>query len=110
MKKEINDLKAQGTWTLTKLPIGRKALKSRWVFKTKTDAQGKITRYKARFIVKGYLQQFGLDYNDTFASTVRPGIYRALFYMATEYNWEICEKYTSIQHICICLHNQSMII
>jgi hypothetical protein len=27
-----------------------------------------------------------------------------------DFSGKNCEKYTSIQHICICLHNQSMII
>ena len=89
MIKELKDLEAQKTWTLVELPQGRKALKSRWVYKIKTDAGGNITRYKARFVVKGYLQKFGLDYNETFANTVRPGIYRALFFLAAELDWEI---------------------
>ena len=40
-------------------------------------------------MVKGYLQQFGIDYIDTFANTIRPGIYRALFYLLAEKYWKI---------------------
>ena len=89
MEREIQELKDQKTWTLTKLPSNRKALKGRWVYKTKTNPYGAILRYKARYVVKGYLQQFGIDYSDTFANTIRPNIYRALFYLTAEKDWEI---------------------
>ena len=54
MDLEINSLVNQETWNLVPLPIGRKALKARWVYKIKTDKLGNILRYKARFIVKGF--------------------------------------------------------
>jgi hypothetical protein len=53
------------------IPYGRKPLKGRWVFKTKFDSAGKAVRFKARWVVKGYLQQEGVDYFETFASVVR---------------------------------------
>lgn len=38
----------------TKLPLGRKAIESRWVFAIKRDALGNIIKYKARLIAKSY--------------------------------------------------------
>ena len=46
MEKEVNSLKELNTWTLVDLPIKRKALKGRWVYKTKLN--------KDRSIDKGY--------------------------------------------------------
>ena len=43
-----------GTWTLTELPPGRKALPCKWVYKYKRDTAGNITRYKSRLVIKGY--------------------------------------------------------
>ena len=79
METEISNLQNQATWTLVEPPKDRKVLKGKWVYKTKFDSEGKIEKYKARWVVKGFLQLFGLDYNETFANTVKPNAFRALF-------------------------------
>jgi hypothetical protein len=41
-------------WTLVDIPSDRKAVENKWIFKKKTDAEGNITVYKARLVVKGF--------------------------------------------------------
>ena len=72
MQNEINDLKKLNTWDLVQLPKGRKVLKGRWVFKTKRDPYGTIIKLKARWVVKGFKQVEGLDFDQTFSCTCRP--------------------------------------
>ena len=48
MEKEIRDLAAQNIWKLVDLSPNWKALKGRWVFKTKIGANSEIEKYKAR--------------------------------------------------------------
>jgi hypothetical protein len=55
METELSSLKELNTWTLVDLLRGRKALKGRWVFKTKTNKDGSINKYKARWVAKGFL-------------------------------------------------------
>ena len=55
-------LAKNGTWTLMDLPAGRKAIKSKWVFKQKVDGH-----YYARLVVKGFIQIQGIDYDETFS-------------------------------------------
>ena len=50
-------------WELLELPKDQKAVGSKWVFKIKTDADGSVERYKARLVVQGYTQKFGVDYD-----------------------------------------------
>ena len=55
MESELQSLKKNKTQQLTKLPLGRKILRGKWVYKTKIDAAGKPCRYKARWVVKGFI-------------------------------------------------------
>jgi hypothetical protein len=43
----------------------------KWVFKTKRDAAGIMTKHKARLVVKGYVQQQGVDFNEVFVPVAR---------------------------------------
>ena len=58
-----------GTWSLVDLPIGKKAIGTKWVLKLKHKPDGSIERYKARLVVKGYAQEKGIDFEETFAPT-----------------------------------------
>ena len=53
MKDEMNSLLGNQTWELTKLPIGKKALHNKWVYRIKNEYDGS-KRYKARLVVKGF--------------------------------------------------------
>lgn len=48
-------------------PRGCHVLHTKWIFKIKTDAAGKIKRFKARLVSCGIEQDFGIDYCLTFA-------------------------------------------
>ena len=91
MQAEINELEKQHTWNLVNLPPQREALKGRWVYTIKTDSSNTITKYKARYVVKGFNQTLGLDYIDTFSTTCRPETYRVIFILALYYKWDILQ-------------------
>ena len=44
---------------------------TKWVFRNKLDENGEITRNKARLVYKGYAQEEGLYYGETFAPVAR---------------------------------------
>lgn len=85
INEEMHSHKLNGTWTLTNLPEGKKAIKSKWVFKIKRNQMGEISRYKARLVVKGCSQKPGIDYTETFAPVVRYSSLRFLFALAVKY-------------------------
>ena len=49
----------------------RTTVGSKWVFKLKTDADGKVERHKARLVAQEFTQKFGLDYDEMFCPVVR---------------------------------------
>ena len=52
MEKKMGSLHANEVWELVELPKDRKAVGSKWVFKTKRDANGTVKRHKARFVAQ----------------------------------------------------------
>ncbi|CAI7848315.1 unnamed protein product [Closterium sp. NIES-54] len=71
MDSELKSIEENGTWELVELPEGRKAT-SKWLFKIKSDADGKIERYKSRLVAKGYQKKEKVDYEELFAPVVKP--------------------------------------
>ena len=57
MDEEMNAIEKNKTWELVDLPKGKEVIGVKWVYKTKSNAEGKIERHKARLVVKGYKQQ-----------------------------------------------------
>lgn len=68
MDDEIQSLKENNTFTLTTLPKGKKTVGGKWVYSIKKDIEEK-EKYKARFVAKGYSQEMGIDYGETFSPT-----------------------------------------
>ncbi|EGU73768.1 hypothetical protein FOXB_15720 [Fusarium oxysporum f. sp. conglutinans Fo5176] len=89
LKDEHGSLVENGVWTLVTLPPGRKALRGKWVFKLKRGENGQVLRYKARFVVRGFEQREGIDFNETFASVVKPMSYKMIFAIAAALDLEL---------------------
>ena len=81
MKDEYDSLTENKTWTLIKeseVPSTHKPIDGKWVFKKKHDG-----RYKARWVARGFKQEFGVDYFDVFASVAQISSYRLFFALAS---------------------------
>jgi transposase InsO family protein len=89
MDEEMRSLQQNGTWSLVDLPPDRRALRGKWVYKLKRGPQGEIIRHKARWVVKGYEQEHGIDYDETFAAVVKPAAFRPIFALAAKHDLEI---------------------
>jgi hypothetical protein len=88
-KEEYGSLQDNGTWILVDRPKDRKVLQGKWVWKLKRGSQNQVVRHKARYVIRGDMQQEGLDFYETFASVVKPMSYKAIFAIAAAQDWEL---------------------
>jgi hypothetical protein len=86
---EYNSLMENKTWRLVQLPLGRTAIGCRWVFRAEYDSDGRVNRFKAGLVAKGYAQKYGIDYNETFSPVVHFSSKRTLFAFAVQNNMVI---------------------
>jgi len=59
------------TWILTDLPPGCKLVGCKWIFKKKLRPDGTVDKYKVRLVAKGFTQQKGINFFDTYSPIVR---------------------------------------
>jgi hypothetical protein len=59
------------------------------VYKIKRTPEGQIDRYKARLMAKGFDQQYGIDYFETFSPVIKPSTIRVVLSLAVAFNWPI---------------------
>jgi len=89
MEEEMLMIQKNKTWELVDRPEDRKMIGVKWVFRTKLNADCSINKYKARLVVKGYAQIFGVDYSDTFAPVSRLDTIILVLAVAAQKGWKV---------------------
>ncbi|GJR87679.1 putative RNA-directed DNA polymerase [Tanacetum coccineum] len=89
MKEEYDALMRNGAWSLVPRASNTNVVDGKWVYRLKHDKNGAITRYKARFVAKGFRQQPGIDFHETFSPVVKSTTIRAVLSLAVTNDWPL---------------------
>jgi hypothetical protein len=89
MKEEMRSLHNKQTWKLMRRRHGKRAIPCFWVLTKKQNQDGSVKKYKARLVILGNRQEYGIDYKETFSPTLKFTSIRLLLHLATVWNWVV---------------------
>jgi hypothetical protein len=89
MEEEYDALIANNTWELVPRLVGSNVITGKWIFKHKFNSDGTLERYKARWVLRDFTQQPGIDYDETFGPVVKPATVRTVLSLAVSRSWPI---------------------
>nr|GEZ44263.1 ribonuclease H-like domain-containing protein [Tanacetum cinerariifolium] len=99
MYEEYNVLVKSGTWLLIPRPACVNKVWSIWLFKLKFHADRTLSRYKARLVANGSIQQVCVDFNQAFSPVVNPATVRTILSLVCLPPGFVNNRYT--HHVCI---------
>nr|GEU78606.1 ACT domain-containing protein [Tanacetum cinerariifolium] len=82
-------MKDNQVWVLVELPPNGQTVRSKWLFKKKTDMDGYVHTLKACLVAKGYTQTYDVDYEETFFPIADIRALRILLAITAFYDYEI---------------------
>ena len=87
MEHEMDSMAKHSVFSKVPRPKDGRIIKSGWVFKSKKGPNGEILKYRARFIVKGYSQVAGIDFDQTYSPVIRFDSIRVVLALAGQRRW-----------------------
>jgi hypothetical protein len=89
MNQEIDSIEKNNTWDLVYLPTHKKSIGVKWAYKTKLNEKWHIEKHKARLVARGFSQQPGTDYDETFSLVARLDTVRTLLAITAQHKWKV---------------------
>ena len=83
----------------------RELVGCKWVYKTKFTIDGRIEKYKAILVAKGFNQLEGIDYNETFAPISKMNTIRTILSIVASYKWELHQMDVKSDFLMVILMN-----
>lgn len=91
MVVELDAMKCNNTLTILPLSPGKNTVGCCWVYNIKYGSNGKIERNKACLVAKGFTQQEGVDFFDTYSLFVKLVTVKMLLAIVAEKSWVLVQ-------------------
>ena len=89
MAKELQALEDNHTWDVVQCPPNVKAIGCKWIYSIKLCSNDTLDRYKARLVVLGNKQEYGVDYEETFALAAKMTTVQMVISIAALQGWPL---------------------
>jgi hypothetical protein len=89
MEDEYGALMSNGTWELVSRPLGSNIVTGKWVFMHKLHADRSFDRYKADWVLQGFTQCLGVDYDETYNPIMKPVTVRTMLTIVVSRDWPV---------------------
>jgi hypothetical protein len=86
MEAEFHALQENQTWTLVPQLPDINVISDKWLFKNKLNPDGTLKHRKARWVVRGFKQLWGIDFDQTFSPVVKPGTIHTVLHLVASRN------------------------
>ncbi|GJR94311.1 integrase, catalytic region, zinc finger, CCHC-type containing protein [Tanacetum coccineum] len=86
MQEEINEFERLGVWELVPRPYKVMVITLKWIYKVNLDELGGILKNKARLVARGYRQEEGIDFEESFTPVARLEAIRIFLAFAAHIN------------------------
>lgn len=87
MSKEYDSQIALRTWDLVPPSPSQNVIDTKWIYRIKLLADGTLDKYKSRFVARGFKQQQGIDFQETFSPVIKSTTTRIILKVAVSNDW-----------------------
>ncbi|CAM8895662.1 unnamed protein product [Rhodiola kirilowii] len=91
MAEELATFVWTSTWEVVPLPSHVHPITCNWIYTVKTSSDGSLERYKVCLVARGFQQEYGHDYDETFAPVAHMSTIRTLLDVASIREWSISQ-------------------
>ncbi|KAL2887346.1 Copia protein [Ceratocystis lukuohia] len=88
VRSELETLDKFGTWRFVPNPEGYDPIDTRFAFGKEYDLNGKLEKYKAGVVVRGFRQEYGVNFFESFAPTPGSATLRLFLAAVCQYDME----------------------
>ena len=89
MKDKMKSIEDNDVWDLVEFPTLSKPIGCKLIFKTKRDSNGNVGRYIAHLVTKGFTQNEGKDYKETFSPVSTKDSFRTIMALVAHFHLEL---------------------
>ncbi|GKC42493.1 retrovirus-related pol polyprotein from transposon TNT 1-94 [Tanacetum coccineum] len=86
MQEDLNEFERLEVWELVPRPDKIMVITLKWIYKVKLDELGGILKNKARLVARGYRQEAGINFEESFSPVVRLEAIRIFLAFAAHMN------------------------